>query len=276
MKFQIVSIAIVFVTALAAHAQVLPPDSQEAETRDKIELPESSPSSPPLSTDDAGTPGAYGVEVNLIESSDSSVGGQNISTGIDANFGIGDQVQLRYSKESFKQKVRSEPDFNGYGASSVAVKWRFYNNSSQTFKLAIYPSYQFDDETHPVGTASEGRNIYVPLIAAFTFGRSTLIANLGFTKNLDYVDQRSSFSSLALGHALSETLRISTELVSQKSLGGEAITWGLGFVKEIFPNEKSNYETAFFGSVGRNVGWTIDQQDHLNVLFGITIAHKGK
>lgn len=119
-----------------------------------------------MATDDAGTPGPGGIEVNFIGNQDSFQGGKFVSFGIDANFGIGEYLQLRIEKSKFQQRMDSQADYDGPSSTSVGLKWRFYEEDN--LKIALYPSYQADDETRQNSVDFEGRSPYLPLIVSKT------------------------------------------------------------------------------------------------------------
>ncbi len=264
-----------YISSTFAIAGVISTDEdQEVHSAKHELLLDSSPSSPPLESDDPGTPGPNGIEINVYSNLDSFKVGNSLSSVIDANYGLGDQIQIRLSKEALHEKIDGQTEFYGYGQTSLAIKWRFYDNSTNSFKLAVYPSYQFADETKQIDVDSEGRSLYIPIILSKTSGRYTFLLNAGISTNLDFASKKSNFISLALGRASSETFRLMSEVVSQKSNVGQRVDLRFGFVKEIFPNEESKYETGFFGSVGRNIGWTDDGYEHLNILIGFAFAVK--
>jgi hypothetical protein len=275
MKFKFLIFVAVYLLSFVATADVIPTDEDQDVQSPKHEvLPESSPSSPPLASDDPGTPGPQGIEVNFYTNLDSFKGGHLQSSGIDANYGVGEYVQLRISKEALHEKMDDQPEFYGYGPTSVGVKWRFYDSPTNSFKMAVYPSYQFNDKTHEADSDPEGRSLYLPILASKTFGRYTILANAGLTKNFDYWDKNSNFLSLALGRSFSDTLRLMTEVASENTSEDNHVDLRVGFVKEIFPNETSKYETAVFGSVGRSVAWSNDEANHFTALIGLSIAVK--
>ncbi|MBC7458963.1 MAG: hypothetical protein H7235_11830, partial [Bdellovibrionaceae bacterium] len=180
--------------------------------------------------------------------------------------------QLRLSKETTKENSDDQPSVYGHAATSLGLKWRFFDDSG--LKLAVYPGYQFDDASAIEGEDSDGRSISVPLILSKNIGLYTIVANVGESRNLDHSNKWEIFSKLALGRSISETLRIMTEVVSTNTEEGQRLDMKLGFIKEIFPNEASQYETGIFGSVGHNVGWTEDNKEHLSVLVGLAVARK--
>ena len=253
---------------------ILTDEKQEVVNNHHEDLPDSSPSSPPLETDDPGTPGPFCFEVNLIENQELFSNARNNATGVDANFGIGEYLQLRFSKEQVQETQPGTATFLGYGPSSLAIKWRFLD--SNTLKMAVYPSYTFNDATLRPGEDKKGASLYVPLIISKTFGLSTVVVNIGTTSNFDKTDQRSSFYSVAIGRAYSETFRYFGEVTSENANNNQQVDLRVGFVKELFPNEQSKYETGFFASVGHSVGWTEDQLDHTKLLLGLSIAKKPK
>jgi hypothetical protein len=239
---------------------------------------ESSPSSPPMATDDPGTPGRHGFETSVISNCDRSSGHVACDNGIDLPIGIGDTVQLRFSKSVTSDTVSGEPTARGYGATDVGVKWRFHDKNG--LQIAVFPSYKFDDATkqmNPDGTPveSDGRSIYLPLIVSKDIGqRYTVVANVGYRSNFDYPEKSSVFTSAALGRSLSPSSRAMVEVASEATRDDRRTDVRIGWVKVLFPKKSGRYQTSFFTSLGRSVGKTDDGKVHTTVLFGLNVTKK--
>ncbi|MEO5970100.1 MAG: hypothetical protein ABIQ95_09245, partial [Bdellovibrionia bacterium] len=109
------------------------------------EAPESSPSSPPLATDDPGTPGTDRYEINSIVDCDFAQGSRGCEEGIDAAFGLGEKIQFRISKYYAEDKTDGEHSHVGFGATDMGIKDRFYDRDG--LQLAVFPSLQLNDES---------------------------------------------------------------------------------------------------------------------------------
>lgn len=270
---------LILFSVVQSKADVVPTDEKQETVNKKSEdLPDSSPSSPPLATDDPGTPGPLGVEVNFIGNCNKESTTTECGEGIDANLGLGEYLQLRLSKEAVQEKAQGEPTFNGSSPTSLGIKYRFYDTN--TLKLAVYPSYQVDDDTqrrdaNGVLVDREGRSIYLPIIISKQFGHFVAVANIGYSLNTDFAEKSALVTSVAFGRSLSDTLRIMGEVAAEKPRDAVTTTEiRIGAVQEIFPNEKSKYETGIFGSIGQSVGATEDGETHTSYLIGLSVARK--
>lgn len=201
---------------------------------------ESVPSSPPLSSDDPGTPGPFGFELNIL-------GGMTNSSdtygGVDANYGIGSRVQLKL--EDYAQ------DGAGFSTVNAGVKWRFVDERG--FAVAVYPQYAFGNGYGTTGA-------YVPLLASYAFGRWSILANVGH-----FFDPSAEFYSLALGRAFSEDFRLMAEIASTDHFKVARF----GFVTAL---SSGYFESGFFGSVGQSLGDTASGESETTLLVGITLA----
>lgn len=240
---------------------------------------ENSPSSPPLATDDPGTPGKNGFELNVISDCDHTSNSHACDSGLDFAMGVGETAQVRISKFYQKSSASGEPSMNGVGATDIGIKYRFYDNNG--VQLATFPSYQLNDAKRQIDLdgkeiESEGRSVYLPIIVSKEVGLFTVVANAGYRKNLDHAENNSVFTSVAIGHGVSETSRLMTEISSEKIVNGARRTdVRVGWVKVIFPNSASKYQTSLFTSLGRSVGPTDDGRVHYTITAGISFARKG-
>lgn len=244
-----------------------------------VEPFESSPSSPPLATDDPGTPGRHGVEINFVSDCDRSRNGKTCETIIDSNFGIGDKIQLKIEKAAVQETSGEGTSFHGVGPTEIGVKYRFYDKNGVA--LAVYPNYTMNDgsrkyDENGAAVESEGRSIYIPLIVSKKMGKYTAVANIGYKKALDQRDEDTITTAIALGRSFSETTRMMAEIHSERSsnFSNERTDVRIGWVKVIFPTKTGKYQTSLFTSVGRSVGATDDGLVHTTVQFGLSVVKK--
>ena len=238
---------------------------------------DSTPGSPPLETDDTGTPGPYGVEANFIGNCDFIEKGKTCGLGLDLNLGFGERTQLRLQRQTLQEANSGQATFYGYGATELGIKYRFYDFES--WKLALYPSFQFDDDTYPLNPdgskgISQGRAFYLPLLVSKQIGENTFVANIGYSNNQDYTDKSFIFTSLAIGRAVTDNLRLMAEMTSEKSKLGRTTTLRTGLVREFSSVKNDFFEKALFASLGRTLGSTEDSQTHTFLLIGFTLATK--
>src|SRR5215813_11325310 len=88
-------------TTLRAQALSAAPAEEEA--------PESAVSSPPMSMDDPGTPGPNGIEVNFVGTVVRLGSGRATESLLDANYGIGDRIQLKFERPYLTEGGDGEP-----------------------------------------------------------------------------------------------------------------------------------------------------------------------
>lgn len=277
--FNSISKADVTTSPAAVRAAIILADKAE-DLADMVRLEEareSSPSSPPLDTDDTGTPGPRGIEVNFITECDRTKISNECEGVVDANFGIGQKIQLRIEKGVVRERARGERPFNGVGPTDVGVKYRFYDHNG--LAMAVYPSIELNDATrhkdeNGIREPGDGKSVYLPIIISKELGKFTIVGNAGIRRNLDRKDANGVFTSLALGRGLSETSRVMGEITSETEGPYRRNDVRVGWVKVIFPDEASNYETAFFTSVGHSIGKTEDGQRHMTVRIGLSISRK--
>jgi hypothetical protein len=243
------------------------------------EKPDSSPSSPPMATDDPGTPGRHGIEVNIISNCDRSQDGRSCDTGIDAAFGLGDNAQFRISKGYTNDLTNGDRPFHGVGSTNVGVKVRFYDKNG--VQLATFPSYGFDDAARRVDAdgnpvPSDGHTVYLPLIVSKEFGQYTVVANIGYQKNLDHAESSSILTSVAVGRAVGRNSKVMVEVANEKATDGTTRRTDvrIGWIKVIFPDASSKYQTSIFTSIGRTIGHTDDGISHITIQTGLQIARK--
>src|SRR3954469_11588931 len=112
--------------------------------------------SPPLITDDPGTPGNGHWEINLGLSTERRPGERASELPlIDVNFGIGDRWQLKYEVPYLRLSEDGESSVSGLGNSEIGVKWRFFDAGEKGLSVSIYPQLAFNNP----GSHSDARGL---------------------------------------------------------------------------------------------------------------------
>jgi hypothetical protein len=182
---------------------------------DEEEAPESAVSSPPMELDDPGTPGSQGIELNLNATWARAGGRRGTESLLDANYGIGDRIQLKFERPYVTTGQAGEASQKGMGPTNVGVKWRFLEKNG--WQLAAYPAYQFDDGINATDEKgdpddSEGASVYLPLLVSKSLGRvNTVAANFGYAHNRDY-STNTYVVGVGLGRAVGPNARVTTVL----------------------------------------------------------------
>src|SRR5262245_1398326 len=86
------------VAAVAATIACHPQAWAAEEVKEPAEASESVVSSPPMEMDDPGTPGPRGIEVNFVGTLVRLGPGRSSESLFDANYGIGERLQLKYER----------------------------------------------------------------------------------------------------------------------------------------------------------------------------------
>ena len=98
---------------------------------------------PPLITDDPDTPGPGFWEVNISVQSDSSRNDTRLETPrVDANYGVGDRIQLKFELP-WVQALDGERR-QGPGDATAGVKWRFLGREGMRLAWSVYPQVEFN------------------------------------------------------------------------------------------------------------------------------------
>ena len=251
------------------------------EAKGPEEASESAVSSPPMEMDDPGTPGKQGIEVNFVGTLVRLGPGRSSESLLDANYGIGDRIQLKYERPYVTEHADGAEFQQGLGPTEIGVKWRFVD--SHGLGIAFYPQYQFDDgftlrdeDGNP--EESEGRSTYLPLLISQSVGESyTLAANYGFRKNHDHRGDDHNVA-LGVGRSIGWDGRVMAEVFSERdeNFDNRQTDWRVGVAFLPFPKsfEHSNFETPMFASYGHSIGKTEEGELCHTFTFGMSVIRK--
>jgi hypothetical protein len=169
--------------------------------------------SPPLITDDPGTPGDGHWEINLGFSTEKRPG-ERVSELplIDLNYGIGDRLQLKYEIPYLRQSTDGTPSVSGLGNSEFGVKWRFYDAGEKGLAVSAYPQLEFnnpDSTSDDKGLVEHGTVFKLPFQFERELGPVTLIWQAG---REFHSDGDAWFYGVSVGHAFTKELEIGVEV----------------------------------------------------------------
>jgi hypothetical protein len=208
--------------------------------------------SPPLITDDPGTPEKGHWEINIGASTISRPDAQSSELPLfDINYGLTSNIQLKYEIPYVVQNVDGEGHATGWGNSAFGIKWRFYDGGEQGYKISIYPQYEFNNpgsHSDERGLVEPGSAFVLPIQLEKEIGFATLNLQLG----REFRSEENSDSwiyGVALSREVSPKVELGVELAGTAApeLDRSVLVLNLGMSVEM--SEK----TSFMISVGREL-----------------------
>jgi hypothetical protein len=167
---------------------------------------DTTPGSPPLDVDDPGTPGCNGWEINIVASGEFGNNANGDTPLLDINYGIGDNIQLKYEIPYQLSRVDGASRA-GVGRAELGIKYRFYDDESRDLSVAVYPQVEF---AMPGTAANEDGDadalrIKLPLLFSTKVGETSkgdimITANVGY--NTSTAAESHDYISAAFGVGL--------------------------------------------------------------------------
>jgi hypothetical protein len=245
---------------------------------DESEAPESAVSSPPMEMDDPGTPGPRGIEVNFVGTHERLGAEKRMEMLLDANFGIGDRIQLKYERPYLALEEEDLPHQQGLGATEIGLKWRMVDHGG--WGAAFYPQYQYDDgfdmtDVNGEPVPSEGRSYYLPLLLSKEVASYyTLAANVGYRRNLENRGDDLNFA-FGVGRAVTGNGRVLAEIFSERDpfLQNRQTDVRVGYVFNLLPKSwvPRGMEFPAYVSFGHALGATEPNELVNSFVFGVSI-----
>jgi hypothetical protein len=242
------------------------------------EAPESAVSSPPMEMDDPGTPGHRGLEINFVGGREKIGLNKRMEVLLDANYGIGDRIQLKYERPYVSLEEEEVPYQKGLGATEVGIKWRMVDHNG--LGVAFYPNYQWDDsfklsDANGEPIESEGRSVYLPLLISEEVAHLyTLAANIGYRRNLQHRGDDINFA-FGAGRAVPGDGRVLAEVFSERdeSLHNRQTDVRVGYVFNVLPKSWVPHQMEFpvYVSYGHSIGATEETEPATSVVFGVSV-----
>jgi hypothetical protein len=166
-------------------------------------------------TDDPGTPGNGHWEINVAWTDQQSPGSTLIGLPLlDANYGVGDRIQLNYQGSWNELRGPDQPEQSGMSDSQLAVKWRFYDAGDTGLQVSMYPRLTFPNpgsDSDQRGTADPSTTFLLPFEVRRDFGVVSVNADFGYTFSSGEAD-RGWMGGLCLGRELAKGWEIDAEV----------------------------------------------------------------
>lgn len=223
---------------------------------------------PPMVTDDPGTPGDGHLEINFAALATRTSDGSTYELPlIDANYGLGDRIQLKL--ETPYEVDTHDGRRGGVGSGLLGVKWRFVDNGEQGWNVSTYPQIGFDypgiSATHN-GLADRGVSYFLPVEIQRNFGRIEFGAEGGRW----FRPQGDSWSGgIVLGTEVSDDWEIMVEVHDEHLVGSarDELLVNLG------SRVKLSSHINLLVSTGRDVHNSIDRPADLLLYIGLQLTH---
>ena len=177
---------------------------------------------PPMRTDDPGTPGNGNWEINTGITADRRAEERVFGAPeVDINYGAGKRVQLNFEIPWVVRGADRGPTQTGLGNSSVAVKWRFYEDEKRGFEISTYPRFDFNNPTASVrkGLADPGQRFLLPVEVSKRLGPIQVNPEAGYWFTQRGPDEW--IAGIAFGHQATERLEVLAEEYNTGEVGGD-------------------------------------------------------
>jgi hypothetical protein len=150
-------------------------------------------------TDDPGTPGPNHWEINVAwaDQRNQGEGGAGLPGPyiagttltqlpvIDANYGVGDRIQLNYHSSYNILKETGSATVSNIADTQLAVKWRYYDEGEHGLQLSIYPRYTFltpgSRKVDWLGLSQTTSTFLMPFEAVKDLGWASIDVDVGYT-----------------------------------------------------------------------------------------------
>lgn len=225
---------------------------------------------PPMITDDPGTPGNGHWEINLAWTDQRTPGSTFVGLPLlDANYGVGDRIQLNYQASWNVLDDAGSPGQSGMSDSQLAVKWRFYDAGGEGLQVSAYPRVTFvnpGSDSDLRGTADPNASFLLPFELRRDLGFISVNADVGRSFSSSAQD-RGWMGGLCLGHQITKAWEIDAEVHFNGSDGlqhGEAV---LNVGSRV---DFSDHATLLL-AVGRDVHDTLGPRTSLLTYLGIQL-----
>lgn len=247
----------------------------EAETHETVET---SPQSPPLDVDDPGTPGCNHWEINVVMSGNLSLTEKRYELPLlDINYGVGDNIQLKYEVPNLSSKGQGET-VSIVGSSKIGVKYMFYEKED-VLQLAFYPQFEFitpKSKAAERGLESPGNVYKLPLLISKRIGKAwagdvMMTSNVSY--NLSTKPDTANYIGLStgIGLPLSSKVSVMTEISTEQAMAKnnddireQLVKADIGMIYKAFK------EVSFFGSFGKSLV-SSDDITHTYFVSGIRL-----
>ena len=221
-------------------------------------------------TDDPGTPGDGHWEINLAWTEQRTPGATLDGIPLlDANYGLGDRIQLNFQASYNDARAGGEPAEDGLSDSQLAVKWRFYDAGEDTLQVSTYPRFTFVNpasDSDRRGTADPHDSFLLPVEVLRNLGPVSVNIDLGHAfSNAAY--DRGWMGGLCVGRNVVKGWELDAEVHATTSETLDASESVLNFGSRIDLSEKATVLLA----VGRDLHNSLAPRSSLLTYIGVQI-----
>jgi hypothetical protein len=223
---------------------------------------------PPLLTDDTGTPGDRHWEINLAYTLDKRHTETTHEVPIlDFNYGVGDNIQLKYEVPWLVLHERDAGTKSGLGKSVVGVKWRFLDEKRYVVSMSVYPQCEFNNPTSSSdrGLVDKGTDVLLPLQVSKRIGQIWVNGEIGYMFRQHFDDEW--LYALSSGYQIRENLTFLGEIHcnSTNNFDENEVVFNMGTQWDL------NKTCGILASVGRSLynskGDDVEFMSYLGVQF---------
>jgi hypothetical protein len=241
---------------------------------------ETTPGSPPLDVDDPGTPGCNGWEVNIVTSGEF---GRDMSLEtplFDVNYGIGDNIQLKYEMPYMINRIGGESK-PSVGLAEIGVKYRFYDDESRDLSIAVYPQVEFAVPGTAVADGA-GTLTKLPVLLSTKVGETSkgdvmITANAGYNISTEAGTAHYISAAFGVGFPLTKHVAMMIEGSTEQALGNNmedvreaTYKANLGFLGRVSDH------LMWFGAVGQGFGSSdVDESTDTCLVLGLRVLAGG-
>jgi hypothetical protein len=223
---------------------------------------------PPLLTDDPGTPGDKHWELNIAYTLDKR---HTVSTHeapiVDLNYGIGENVQLKYEVPWLVVHEKGEGAKTGLGNSIAGVKWRFLDEKKDGADMSVYPQVEFNNPTSSAdrGVVDQGMQLHLPIEISKKLGPVVVNGEVGYTVRQHQDDEW--LYGISSGYELREGLTVLGEIHggSNREFKKHEVVFNVGTQWDL------TQRYALLASVGRSFRSATSGDPNLLLYLGLQI-----
>jgi hypothetical protein len=223
---------------------------------------------PPYVTDDSGTPELHHYELNVGYESDQVKGSETQRfPDFDLNYGYLNNVQLTLGFGGVSVRDSGKGRTAGFGDIAPEVKWRFQEETKRRPQLGLEYVLTIPTASRSRGLGSGSFDHTLMFIIQKSYGRSTLVGNLGGVLSGAADSRNNLVYNLFYSFQLTEKLVIGAELYGNTSEAvgqRDELAWGVGITYNFTPDR------ALLLKAGRSEHGLSD----LNVYAGVQLLFK--
>lgn len=221
--------------------------------------------------DDPGTPGDGHWEINTAWTDQRTPGSTLMGLPVlDANYGLGDRIQLNYQSSWNIARTAGAPTESGLADTQLAVKWRFYDEGDAGLQLSMFPRLTFPNpgsDSDRRGTADPGTSFFMPFETRKVYGPVAVNFNLGYTFSGER-SLRGWSGGVCLGHDVMKGWEVDAEVHADASDGlrRSEVILNLGTRVDLSPH------TTLLLAIGRDTHDTLGRATSLLTYVGIQLT----